>query len=70
MEGRRVEAVIDSLEVLELLDQLSRGEKPGHVEFAFRKNGTLKYFEVAGATLSKPFPRYLKKRSTFFCFGM
>jgi len=22
------------------------------VEFAFRKNGTLKYFEVAGATLS------------------
>ena len=52
VEGRRVEAVIDSFEVLELLDQLSRGEKPGHVEFAFRKNGTLKYFEVAGATLS------------------
>jgi len=52
MIGRRLEAFIDSFEVLELLNQLSRGKYPGKAEFTFRRNGTIKDFEVATALLS------------------
>jgi two-component system phosphate regulon sensor histidine kinase PhoR len=52
MVGRRLEAIIDSVEALDLLDQLARGKKPGKAEFSFRKNGTPKDFEVATALLS------------------
>ncbi len=52
IEGRRLEAVIDSFEVLESLDQLRRGKKTTRAEFAFRKHGFRKYFEVAATTLS------------------
>jgi signal transduction histidine kinase len=52
MKGKRLEAFIDSFEVLELLNQLSRGKKPGKAEFTFRRNSTIKDFEVATALLS------------------
>ncbi|MGA0904345.1 MAG: histidine kinase dimerization/phospho-acceptor domain-containing protein, partial [Opitutales bacterium] len=52
MESRRLEAFIDSFEVLELLNQLNRGKQPGKAEFTYRRNGTLKDFEIATALLS------------------
>ena len=52
MEGRRLEAFIDSFEILDLIDQLGRGLPPGKAEFTFRRNGTIKDFEVAIALLS------------------
>lgn len=52
MIGRRLEAFIDSFEVLDLIDQLNRGNKPIKAEFTFRRNGIFKDFEVASALLS------------------
>ena len=52
IEGRRLEAIIDSSETLDLLDQLSRGKKTGKVEISFVKNGISQDFEVACALLS------------------
>ena len=52
MQGRRLEAFIDSFEILDLIDQSGRGLTSGKAEFTFRKNGTIKDFEVAIALLS------------------
>ena len=52
MIGRRLEAFLDSFEVLDLIDQLNRGNKPIKAEFTFRRNGVFKDFEVASALLS------------------
>ena len=52
MIGRRLEAFLDSFEVLDLIDQLNRGNKPIKAEFTFRRNGASKDFEVASALLS------------------
>jgi|TARA_B110000495_G_scaffold26779_1_gene19769 two-component system phosphate regulon sensor histidine kinase PhoR len=52
MIGRRLEAFVDSFEVLDLIDQLNRGNKPLKTEFTFRRNGMFKDFEVAYALLS------------------
>lgn len=52
IEGRRLEAIIDSSETLDLLDQLSRGKKTGKVQISFLKNGISQDFEVACALLS------------------
>ncbi|MDG1138097.1 MAG: hypothetical protein P8N49_01085 [Opitutales bacterium] len=49
MKGRRLEAFIESFKVLEFLNQLSRGKQPGKAEFTFRRNDTIKDFEVATA---------------------
>lgn len=51
MHGRRLEALIDSFEILDLLDQISRGEPSDRTEFFFRKNESTKAFEVAIALL-------------------
>lgn len=52
MIGRRLEAFLDSFQVLDLIDQLNRGNKPIKAEFTFRRNGIFKDFEVASALLS------------------
>jgi len=53
IKGRRLEAVIESIEVLEALAKISRGEQPNLIEFKFKLNGTISIFEMSAALLSK-----------------
>ena len=52
IKGRRLEAVIESIEVLEALAKISRGEHPNLIEVKFKLNGTISFFEMSAALLS------------------
>jgi signal transduction histidine kinase len=52
MIGRRLEAFVESIDVLETLDRLKSGERPEKAEFAFQVNGSSKVFEVTTGMLS------------------
>jgi len=52
MIGRRLEAFIESIDVLETLDRLKSGESSEKTEFALQVNGSSKVFEVTTGMLS------------------
>lgn len=52
MIGRRLEAFVESIDVLETLDRLKSGERSETTEFAFQVNGSSKVFEVTTGMLS------------------
>lgn len=52
MIGRRLEAFIESIDVLETLDRLKTGESSEKTEFALQVNGSSKVFEVTTGMLS------------------
>ena len=52
MIGRRLEAFVESIDVLETLDRLKSGEKSDKTEFSFQGKGSSKIFEVTTGMLS------------------
>ena len=52
MIGRRLEAFIESIDVLETLDRLKSGESSEKTDFALQVNGSSKVFEVTTGMLS------------------
>ena len=52
MVGRRLEAFVESFEVLEALDRLESGKKAEKTEFVYQAKGSSKVFEVTTGMLS------------------
>jgi len=56
MVGRRLEAFVESFEVLEALDRLESGKKADKTEFVYQAKGSSKVFEVTTGMLSATHP--------------
>lgn len=56
MVGRRLEAFVESFEVLEALDRLESGKKAEKTEFVYQAKGSSKVFEVTTGMLSATHP--------------
>jgi len=51
LEGRRLEAIIDSSQILEMIDKIKSGGKPDKSEFSFSRYGVHRDFETTGTAI-------------------
>ena len=52
LQGRRLEAIVDSFQILEMINKMKTGRKPGKTEFIFHKDGLRHDFEATGAIIA------------------